>query len=98
MNSESKLLFVCAADNDITTLESLQFDFETIEVATNKFSSDNKLGRGGFGEVYKVYYHFHDMFRELSKIDAAFRKITQKKSSDDLLIYIYRVYFLMDKK
>ncbi|KAH9779111.1 cysteine-rich receptor-like protein kinase 10 [Citrus sinensis] len=49
----SKLLFVCAADNDITTLESLQFDFKTIEVATNKFSSDNKLGRGGFGEVYK---------------------------------------------
>ncbi|KAH9779114.1 cysteine-rich receptor-like protein kinase 10 [Citrus sinensis] len=41
------------ADNDITTLESLQFDFKTIEVATNKFSSDNKLGRGGFGEVYK---------------------------------------------
>ncbi|GAY34229.1 hypothetical protein CUMW_010310 [Citrus unshiu] len=41
------------ADNDLTTLESLQFDFETIEVATNKFSTDNKLGAGGFGEVYK---------------------------------------------
>ncbi|XP_052290615.1 cysteine-rich receptor-like protein kinase 10 isoform X2 [Citrus sinensis] len=41
------------ADNDITTLESLQFDFETIEVATNNFSTDNKLGEGGFGEVYK---------------------------------------------
>ncbi|KAK9204220.1 hypothetical protein WN943_014478 [Citrus x changshan-huyou] len=38
-----------AADNDITTLESLQFDFETIEAATNKFSTDNKLGEGGFG-------------------------------------------------
>ncbi|KAH9779119.1 cysteine-rich receptor-like protein kinase 25 [Citrus sinensis] len=37
------------ADNDITTLESLQFDFETIEDATNKFSTDNKLGEGGFG-------------------------------------------------
>ncbi|KDO51473.1 hypothetical protein CISIN_1g0472101mg, partial [Citrus sinensis] len=36
-------------DNDITTLESLQFDFETIEAATNKFSTDNKLGEGGFG-------------------------------------------------
>ncbi|KAL9456258.1 hypothetical protein AB3S75_005475 [Citrus x aurantiifolia] len=41
------------ADNDLTILESLQFDFETIEVATNKFSTDNKLGEGGFGEVYK---------------------------------------------
>ncbi|KAJ4703233.1 Cysteine rich receptor like kinase [Melia azedarach] len=41
------------ADNDITTLESLQFDLGTIEVATNRFSIDNKLGEGGFGEVYK---------------------------------------------
>lgn len=49
--------FFFAADNDITTLESLQFDFETIEVATNYFSTDNKLGEGGFGEVYKVYHH-----------------------------------------
>ncbi|XP_075664733.1 cysteine-rich receptor-like protein kinase 25 [Castanea sativa] len=39
--------------NDITTVESLQFDFVTIESATNKFSEDNKLGEGGFGQVYK---------------------------------------------
>jgi len=32
----------------------LQFDFVTIESATNKFSEDNKLGEGGFGQVYKV--------------------------------------------
>ncbi|XP_004511333.1 cysteine-rich receptor-like protein kinase 10 isoform X2 [Cicer arietinum] len=38
---------------DITNVESLQFDFATIEAATNKFSADNKLGEGGFGEVYK---------------------------------------------
>ncbi|KAJ4703230.1 Receptor-like kinase [Melia azedarach] len=42
------------ADNDITTLESLQFDLGTIEVATDRFSTDNKLGEGGFGEVYKA--------------------------------------------
>ncbi|KAF5728612.1 putative cysteine-rich receptor-like protein kinase 35 isoform X2 [Tripterygium wilfordii] len=39
--------------NDITTVESLQFDFASIEAATRKFSDDNKLGKGGFGEVYK---------------------------------------------
>ncbi|XP_042942328.1 cysteine-rich receptor-like protein kinase 25 isoform X2 [Carya illinoinensis] len=39
--------------NEITTVESLQFDFTIIEDATNKFSDDNKLGGGGFGEVYK---------------------------------------------
>ncbi|KAK3195322.1 hypothetical protein Dsin_026632 [Dipteronia sinensis] len=39
--------------DDITNVESLQFDFGTIESATNKFSADNKLGEGGFGVVYK---------------------------------------------
>ncbi|KAK2644371.1 hypothetical protein Ddye_019566 [Dipteronia dyeriana] len=42
-----------AAGNDITTIESLQYDFGTIQAATNGFSTDNKLGAGGFGEVYK---------------------------------------------
>ncbi|XP_031254692.1 cysteine-rich receptor-like protein kinase 18 [Pistacia vera] len=38
---------------DDDNVESLQFDFSTIRVATNNFSIDNKLGRGGFGVVYK---------------------------------------------
>ena len=46
--------FVCVAAGDITTIESLQFDLATIQAATNKFSDDNRLGGGGFGEVYKV--------------------------------------------
>ncbi|CAH8306503.1 unnamed protein product [Eruca vesicaria subsp. sativa] len=33
--------------------ESIQFDLSTIEAATNNFSERNKLGEGGFGEVYK---------------------------------------------
>ncbi|XP_019057215.1 PREDICTED: putative cysteine-rich receptor-like protein kinase 35 isoform X2 [Tarenaya hassleriana] len=33
--------------------QSLQFDFKTVEAATSKFSKNNMLGRGGFGEVYK---------------------------------------------
>jgi len=40
--------------DDITTVESLQFSFSTIGAATNNFSADNKLGEGGFGEVFKV--------------------------------------------
>ncbi|CAA0396227.1 unnamed protein product [Arabidopsis thaliana] len=39
--------------NDITTAGSLQFDFKAIEAATNCFLPINKLGQGGFGEVYK---------------------------------------------
>ncbi|GKV43684.1 hypothetical protein SLEP1_g50945 [Rubroshorea leprosula] len=33
--------------------EALQFDFNTIRIATDNFSSMNKLGEGGFGAVYK---------------------------------------------
>ncbi|TYH47744.1 hypothetical protein ES332_D10G019000v1 [Gossypium tomentosum] len=38
---------------DITTIDSLQYDYATFEAATDKFSDANKLGEGGFGEVYK---------------------------------------------
>ncbi|XP_028776276.1 cysteine-rich receptor-like protein kinase 10 [Neltuma alba] len=34
------------------TLESLQFNLATIEAATDKFSIENRIGKGGFGEVY----------------------------------------------
>ncbi|KAK4258898.1 hypothetical protein QN277_005294 [Acacia crassicarpa] len=36
------------------TLESLQFNFATIEAATDKFSIENRIGKGGFGVVYMV--------------------------------------------
>nr|VDD49327.1 unnamed protein product [Brassica oleracea] len=41
------------AGDDITTSGSLQFDYEAIEAATSNFHNTNKLGHGGFGEVYK---------------------------------------------
>jgi hypothetical protein len=41
-------------EDEIRSLESLQFDFGTIRVATDNFSEENKLGHGGFGDVYKV--------------------------------------------
>ncbi|XP_039169879.1 cysteine-rich receptor-like protein kinase 10 [Eucalyptus grandis] len=39
--------------SELTTMESLQFDFTTIQAATNDFSPENKLGEGGFGEVFQ---------------------------------------------
>nr|POE60712.1 cysteine-rich receptor-like protein kinase 29 [Quercus suber] len=41
------------AEDEISVVESLQFDFGTIRVATQNFSDANKLGEGGFGIVYK---------------------------------------------
>ncbi|KAL2330233.1 hypothetical protein Fmac_017814 [Flemingia macrophylla] len=39
-------------DDEIQMVESLQFDLDTIQLATNNFSDSNKLGEGGFGTVY----------------------------------------------
>ncbi|WZY88355.1 hypothetical protein YC2023_045090 [Brassica napus] len=49
--NETELTFNNA--DDITTIDSLQLDYRTIQAATNDYSEDNKIGRGGFGEVYK---------------------------------------------
>ncbi|XP_040868072.1 cysteine-rich receptor-like protein kinase 10 isoform X2 [Glycine max] len=39
--------------DEIELAESLQFNLDTIKVATNNFSDSNKLGEGGFGAVYQ---------------------------------------------
>ncbi|KAL4019696.1 hypothetical protein IC575_018452 [Cucumis melo] len=41
------------ATDEISDVETIQLDFETIKVATNVFSDENQLGQGGFGVVYK---------------------------------------------
>ncbi|KAL2931572.1 putative cysteine-rich receptor-like protein kinase 31, partial [Bienertia sinuspersici] len=44
----------CVKTDEIKRIvDSLQFGFNTIKIATNNFSSDYKVGEGGFGEVYK---------------------------------------------
>lgn len=51
----SFFFFFFAVENEtITGEQSLQFDFDTLQDATNNFSDDNKIGSGGFGNVYKV--------------------------------------------
>jgi len=41
-------------EEDKKGIEVPFFDLEIILQATNHFSDENKLGRGGFGPVYKV--------------------------------------------
>ncbi|KAF9589560.1 hypothetical protein IFM89_025686 [Coptis chinensis] len=42
--------------DEISNVESLQFNFGTIREATDNFSDANKLGQGGFGSVYKLKF------------------------------------------
>ena len=54
-------------NNDKSQKEDLElpiFDLATIVKATDDFSISNKLGKGGFGTVYKVIIHAACWFDE----------------------------------
>lgn len=44
----------CEGVDELMSVDSLEFDLNSIRVATDNFSDTNKLGQGGFGAVYKV--------------------------------------------
>lgn len=53
---KKKIIMVCA-DVNLATRENFEqflFDYEIMREATGNFNRNNILGKGGFGEVYKV--------------------------------------------
>ncbi|KAK6264839.1 hypothetical protein SCA6_020273 [Theobroma cacao] len=52
------------------TLELPIFDLNSILIATDNFSLDNKLGQGGFGPVYKAWQLWHES-KEMELLDEA---------------------------
>ncbi|KAM1033406.1 hypothetical protein TB2_036392 [Malus domestica] len=72
---QSNLILGEDAD-EIGSVESLQFNFDTIRIATDDFSEANKLGQGGFGSVYKG--------RLLNGQDIAVKRLSINSGQGDL--------------
>ncbi|KAI5002299.1 hypothetical protein ZWY2020_026949 [Hordeum vulgare] len=52
-SSPNKTLSYAACSEDIKDIKSVLLDPSVIRIATSNFSEENKLGEGGFGQVYK---------------------------------------------
>ncbi|KAK7280214.1 hypothetical protein RJT34_25276 [Clitoria ternatea] len=64
------------SEDETKEVESSQFDFDTIKVATNNFSDANKLGQGGFGPVYKG--------RLLDEQEVAVKRLSSNSGQGDI--------------
>lgn len=55
----TNLFFYIVGSNDPSreiSKSKLNYKSQTLRIATNKFCATNKIGRGGFGSVYKVMF------------------------------------------
>ncbi|KAL4628571.1 hypothetical protein ACB092_05G249000 [Castanea dentata] len=72
-------------DDEIPSVESLQFNFSTISAATDDFSEANKLGQGGFGAVYKgTLYNGQDV--AVKRLSASSRQGDLEFKNEVLLV------------
>ncbi|KAB2629391.1 cysteine-rich receptor-like protein kinase 29 [Pyrus ussuriensis x Pyrus communis] len=62
--------------DEILDTEALQFDLASIRTATNNFSEANKLGRGGFGTVYRG--------RLLNQEEIAVKRLSRDSAQGDI--------------
>jgi len=51
-----------------------RFTYQELDLATNKFTNDRKLGQGGFGAVYKGYFFDQDLAVAVKKISRGSRQ------------------------
>lgn len=68
------------------------FSFKSISMATTNFSQSNKLGKGGFGTVYKV------LFLKIMILENANSISTSLNSKMIFVNCNFRVHYLEDKR
>ncbi len=68
-------------ESAVEDLELPYFDMVTISAATNHFASDNKIGQGGFGTVYKVIFFLNSnqLYMVKIPIKGKYQKKKEKK-------------------
>lgn len=49
------VIVAASPSEDTDSIDSLILDLSTLRIATDNFGENNKIGKGGFGVVYKVY-------------------------------------------
>ena len=84
------LLFGSVVGDEISTAQSLQFDLSTIETATKNFAADNKLGEGGYGEVF--------LARKIETGEVCALKKMRKKTLFKMDEVRYHVFFQIQQR
>ncbi|THF94449.1 hypothetical protein TEA_019231 [Camellia sinensis var. sinensis] len=75
--------FIFAAE-EISVVESLQYNFDAIRIATNHFSDANKLGQGGFGVVYREIKHSHTNMALPNGQEIAVKRLSRNSGQGEL--------------
>jgi serine/threonine protein kinase len=62
-------MHLTSMNDDIETgAGPIRFTYKELDLATNNFSMDRKLGQGGFGAVFKGYFADLDLHVAVNKI------------------------------
>ncbi|KAJ0112842.1 hypothetical protein Patl1_02794 [Pistacia atlantica] len=69
------------------SLQFLQFKYSTLERATDSFSESKKLGRGGFGEIFKTWKHFQAN-TESEIIDKSMKNMEEYRDEIERVVWV----------